>query len=108
MDTTLRVLLVEDSRETAEQLKELFHLMFDDVEVAVAATEKAALARMEKERPDLVLLDLNLKRGSGLPMIPRLKASTTPPTIVVLTNFALPMYRDLALLKGADYFLDKA
>jgi DNA-binding response OmpR family regulator len=107
-DKALRVLLVEDCKSTSQHLRELFQLMFRKVSLAVAATEKAALASAVVEQPDLVLLDLNLKRGSGLRIIQKLKAVPSPPTVIVLTNFAIPMYRDLALLTGADYFLDKA
>ncbi|MGH7936257.1 MAG: hypothetical protein ACREF8_04540, partial [Chthoniobacterales bacterium] len=37
-----------------------------------------------------------------------LREISSPPTVIVLTNFALPQFRDLALLLGANYFLDKA
>lgn len=107
-DKKLRVLLVEDCLLTAEQLTELVKSGDFDVSVSTATTEEAAIAAAVSQPAELVILDLNLKGGSGFKVLRALKELESPPAIVVMTNFALPRYRELALLMGADYFLDKA
>lgn len=104
----LRVLLVEDSVLTAEQIRELIQSVSYAVDVCVVATEKDAISAAVALAPDMVILDLKLKQGTGFGVLRGLTAIEPEPTIAVLTNFALPKYRDLALLIGADYFLDKS
>ncbi len=59
-------------------------------------------------RLDAVVLDLNLPGMSGLEVLALLKASPSPPVVVVLTNH--PQERDrLACVRGgADFFFDKS
>jgi len=49
-----------------------------------------------------------LKSGSGFQVLKTVKDLDPAPIAVVLTNFALPQYRELALSMRADYFIDKA
>jgi two-component system OmpR family response regulator len=107
-NTQLRVLLVEDSVLIVDQIRELMQGVTYAVDVSVVATEKEALAAAIEFAPDIVILDLKLKQGTGFGVLRALTAIEPEPTIAVLTNYALPKYRDLALLIGADYFLDKA
>lgn len=104
----LHILLVEDSSLTAEQLCELIRTVSHRVTISVIATQKEAIAMLDDKRPDLVVLDLKLKQGSGFGVLREIAMQQPKPLIVTLTNYALPKYRELALLMGADYFLDKA
>lgn len=107
-DGQLRVLLVEDSVLIADQIRELMQTVTYSVNINVVTTEKDALAAAIEFVPDIVILDLKLKQGTGFGVLRALTALEPEPAIAVLTNYALPKYRDLALLIGADYFLDKA
>jgi DNA-binding NarL/FixJ family response regulator len=104
----LRVLLVEDSALTAEQLCDLIKTLPYSIDCNQVATEEDALASVEGSIPDAVVLDLRLKEGNGFSVLRELATVKPKPRIIVLTNYALPKYRELALLSGADYFLDKA
>ncbi|HTE42985.1 MAG TPA: response regulator [Steroidobacteraceae bacterium] len=106
--TRLRVLVVEDSALTAEQLCDLIKTIPFSIDCTTVATEQDALARAAESIPDAVVLDLRLKQGNGFSVLRQLAASKPKPRIIVLTNYALPKYRELSLLSGADYFLDKA
>ncbi|MBC7984917.1 MAG: response regulator [Candidatus Obscuribacterales bacterium] len=106
--TELRVLLVEDSKLVADQIQELLQSVACNVAVTVVATESEALRAAVDLSPDIVILDLQLKQGTGFGVLKGLTSIEPEPTIAVLTNHALPKYRDLALMIGADYFLDKA
>ena len=54
------------------------------------------------------MLDRRLKEGNGFAVLRTLAALDPKLFIFVLTNYALPNYREFALLAGVDYFLDKA
>jgi two-component system invasion response regulator UvrY len=106
--TELHVLLVEDSLATAERLWELIESTGYPVAISHVETEKEALARLYQSVPDIVVLDLRLKEGSGFNVLRKIAPLQPKPFVVVMTNYALPNFRDYALLAGADRFLDKS
>lgn len=61
----LRILLVEDDAVVSELLGEMLVGMGHDI-CAVAATEDAAIRAAALTRPDLLIVDANLGRGSGI------------------------------------------
>jgi DNA-binding response OmpR family regulator len=104
----LRILLVEDSILTAEQICELIQRHHPEVTCTTVTTEKDALAHISDSPPDVIVLDLRLKEGSGFNVLRSVSSKTPKPFTVVLTNHTLPQFREFALLSGADYFLDKS
>jgi two-component system OmpR family response regulator len=104
----LRVLLVEDSVLIVDQLRELLVTTPGEPDIAVACTEDEAVATVESYDPHVVIVDLKLKQGTGFGVIRTLCESQERPVLIVLTNYALPQYREFAKLIGADFFLDKA
>jgi DNA-binding NarL/FixJ family response regulator len=106
----LRVVIVEDSLIIRARLTEsLAEIPNVDI-VAQAETESEALALMRGTQWDVVVLDLQLKLGTGLGVLKSLGKGTRPPNtrIIVFTNYAFPQYRDRSLSLGADYFFDKS
>lgn len=106
--SALRVLLVEDSKLLASQISELLATSPDAQPIGVVATEKEAIAANAAHHPDLLILDLHLKQGTGFGVLKALAGTSNRPTVVVLTNYALPQYRERALALGANHFLDKS
>jgi len=102
----LRVLLVEDSRVLAERLRESLDTL-DNVEVVgLVADESAAVAAVLDQRPDVIILDLQLKEGTGFGVMQRL--GETRPVIIVFTNYMLPEYQRIASSLGVQHFLNKS
>jgi two-component system OmpR family response regulator len=102
----LRVLLVEDSRVLAERLRESLDTL-DNVEVVGSvADESAAVAAVRAQRVDVIILDLQLKEGTGFGVLQRLGKAR--PKIIVFTNYMLPEYQRLASTLGVEYFLNKS
>lgn len=104
----IRVLLVEDSQLLAGQLLELLQMISCADSLGVVATEREAIDTAMNAMPDLIILDLHLKQGTGFGVLKALTAAQRLPTVIVLTNYALPQYREQALSLGAHYFLDKS
>jgi CheY-like chemotaxis protein len=67
-----------------------------------------AIAEVFASRPQLILVDLALRVGSGFDVLAALQPGYVPsPIKVVFTNHALPQYRERSLQLGATHFLDK-
>jgi DNA-binding NarL/FixJ family response regulator len=108
-DTTLRVLLVEDSSLLAARLTELIRRLPDIDLIDTVDTESEALSRIAAATPDVLILDLHLRKGSGFGILRSLsRGKRRRPKIIILTNFGLPEYRREAESFGIEAFLDKS
>jgi len=105
-NVTLRVLLVEDSRVLAERLRESLDGLEQVEVVASVADETAAVTAARENHVDVIILDLQLKEGTGFGVVQRL--GKTRPKIIVFTNYMLPEYQRLASSLGIEYFLNKS
>lgn len=76
--------------------------------IAEADAEADARLRIDQLSPDLVVLDLRLRAGSGLSVLEYVKARQPDIIVIVLTNYGDAEYRAKCLNLGADYFLDKS
>jgi two-component system, OmpR family, response regulator len=105
-----RLLLVEDSALLRDRLIELLTLP-GIVRVAAAVdTEAAAIGQVGTERFDVLIIDVELREGSGINVIREAReqySEAEQPLIIVLTNYSLKAVRDRCLAAGADHFLDK-
>ena len=81
-----RILIVDDERNFRRFLGEA--LKVQGYEVDHAATARVGLAVARERHPNVVLLDQNLPDGSGLDMIPQLRALTPTPAVVIITAYA--------------------
>ncbi|MBS0320878.1 MAG: response regulator transcription factor [Proteobacteria bacterium] len=107
--TTLRVVLVEDSPIIRERLVESLTATGRIEVVGEADSETSAVAALSSGAWDAVILDLQLKQGTGLGVLKALSDGRPDGAkVIVLTNYAIPQYRDRSLALGADYFFDKS
>jgi two-component system, OmpR family, response regulator len=102
----LRVLLVEDSQVLAARLREALATLEQVAVVATVDNEQEATRWVRASLVDVIILDLLLKQGSGFGVLRGL--GDRRPVVIVLTNYALPEYRQSALRLGVDHFLNKA
>jgi DNA-binding response OmpR family regulator len=99
-----RVLLVDDDPELVESVR--IALMSRGYEVLVACDGAEALARVERDRPDLMLLDLVMPRRSGLTVLDRMQRTALRSTpIIMMTGTDQQRHRDAARLRGVSVFL---
>jgi CheY-like chemotaxis protein len=99
-----KILLVEDNEENRDALSR--RLMRRGYEVAFAVTGLEAVAKAETEKPDLILMDVNLPELDGWEATRRIKGSpagaATP--VIALTAHAMTADREKALAVGcADH-----
>jgi len=104
----LRVLLVEDSPVICGLISEIINDV-PGVRVAESVeSERDAIEAVGRLDVDVVILDLQLRKGTGFGVLRALRDMPKKPIVVVLTNFALRSYRETALALGARDFLDKS
>jgi two-component system, cell cycle response regulator DivK len=100
-----RILYVEDNDDNVFLLKMRFELI-EGFEVLSAEDGAAGCAAAEAERPDLILMDLDLPVVDGWEATRRLKANpvTRDIPVIVLTAHAMTGSREKALEAGCDDF----
>jgi response regulator RpfG family c-di-GMP phosphodiesterase len=102
----LHLLLVDDDAALRALLRTTFELV--DIEVEEADSAETAAARIWRQRPDAIVLDVQMPGTGGLELCRRLKADrrTRDIAIVLLTgsNGTKP---EVAAEVGADAFLSK-
>jgi PAS domain S-box-containing protein len=104
-----RVLVVEDSRDAAESLRELLRLDGHDVEVVHDGA--SALSKLDEFRADVVLLDIGLPRMDGFMVAHAIRArfahQRLRPRLVALTGHGREEDRRATLSSGFDGHLTK-
>jgi DNA-binding NarL/FixJ family response regulator len=83
----IRVLVVEDQTLVRQGVVSLLSLSPELELVGEAADGAEALARIEADRPDVVLLDLKLPRIDGIAVLHALRQRPGSPPVLVLTTF---------------------
>ncbi len=98
------ILLVDDEELITDSLS--YSLKREGFDVETAADGNTALEKIEKLRPDLIVLDLMLPDISGFEVCRRLRMNSTTP-VIMLTARGEEIDRVLGLEMGADDFLAK-
>lgn len=102
-----KVLIVEDSAFYRQLLKEALLSRFPLMELFEAADGEAALRKIETFLPELVFMDIKLPGESGLELTKKIKTQYPNMTIIILTAYDIPEYREAAVQAKANYFLSK-
>ena len=106
----LRVLLIEDSAVIRESLSEALGSSGMLQVAGVAETADDAVRTLQENSFDAVIVDIQLRRGSGMDVLSYLHDAGLLPQLmaVVLTNYALATYRKRCQQLGVQYFFDKS
>lgn len=104
----MRVLIVEDSQEVAERLEEMLQEVPGFESAGTAGDMAGAASQIALAMPDVILLDLQIRGGSGMDILRAVKLNRPKTIVIVLTNHASLPIRQACLQAGADYFLDKS
>jgi two-component system, NarL family, nitrate/nitrite response regulator NarL len=95
----IRVLLVDDHRCVLWGLAKLIESARPQLELVELATcHSEALAAMQKHRPHVVLLDLDLGGESGFDLVPQLASQAA---VLILTGLRDPAAQERAMVAGA-------
>jgi two-component system, OmpR family, response regulator len=106
----LRVYLVEDSAALLPRLVELLESRGVEI-IGHADTAQAAISGIAMACPDVAIVDIALRNGTGFDVLRGLELSKgirRRPIAVMLTNHTTQPYRAMAKRLGAAYFFDKS
>ena len=101
------VLVVDDNRDSATTMADVLRLWGHEVRVAFDGGD--ALAQAERQRPDVVLLDIGLPGMDGYEVADRLRKETTSGgiTLIAMTGYGQQEDRARAFAAGFDHHLTK-
>jgi two-component system cell cycle response regulator DivK len=105
--TEATVLYVEDNEFNRKIVRQL--LTRTTYRLREAADGEAALGMVRQERPDLILMDVQLPKMSGLDVTRALRGdpATADVPIIVVTSFALSGDEQRAMAAGASAYIAK-
>lgn len=105
----IRVALADDHQILVDGLRRLIDATPDMRVVATANDAPSALAAVQRELPDVLVLDLSMPAGGGLEVARRVREIGIPTKIVVLTMWAEERYVLEAVRLGvAGYVLKRS
>lgn len=105
----LSVFIADDSVPVTEMLRELLTEPGRIEVIGQADSQADAIAGVRKLKPDVVVLDLQLKSGSGTDVIRAVRASPelANTRVIVISNHTSPQLKAGCLELGADSYFDK-
>ena len=107
MRVNLRVLLVDDDPLVRTGLSMILASTPDIEVVAEAGDGDEAVRQVTLHNPDVVIMDIRMRRMNGLAATAAVAALPRPPKVLILTTFDLDEYVYEALAAGASGFLLK-
>ena len=105
VDGPSKVVLVDDEREYAETLSE--RLLMRDMDANVVYDGREALSLLEKEEPEVMVLDLKMPGIDGLEVLRRVKEEHPKVEVIVMTGQGSESDKDKCLKLGAFAYLEK-
>ena len=103
--SNFKILIIEDDDDMAKSLS--IRLRHAGYSVVMAPDAVLGTLMAQREKPDLVLLDLGLPGGDGLDVMDRIAQLDGPIPIVILTAKDPEGYLDKALERGVESFFTK-
>src|SRR3974377_250559 len=102
-----RVLVVEVQEDNRKIIRDM--LAGTDYEITEAENGEEALAAIAKQRPDLILMDVQLPIMDGYTATRRIKADPAlrSITIIAVTSYALNGEEQIARAAGCDDYVPK-
>ena len=101
-----RILLVDDDAEIIESLR--LALEAQDYQVLIARDGNQGLALIERETPDLIILDMMMPKRSGFLVLERLKRlGEKKHRIIMITANEGNRHKAYAEMLGVDYYVRK-
>jgi DNA-binding NarL/FixJ family response regulator len=102
-----RVFLVDDHALVREHLTALIEAEPDLGVCGTAEDAPTALALIRQSEPDLVILDISLKRSNGLDLLKDLKKLQPQPAVLILSMHEATFFVEQALQAGALGYITK-
>jgi CheY-like chemotaxis protein/cytidylate kinase len=100
-----RFLLVDDEKEYVQTLSD--RLQTRDLQSAIAYDGEEALSYIEKDEPDVMVLDLKMPGVDGMEVLRKVKKERPHVEVIILTGHGSEQDRTSAMELGAFAYLEK-
>ena len=102
-----KILIVDDNEFFRRTLKSTLKGCFPTLSIDEAADGDDTLKKVDTFIPDLIFMDIQLPGENGLELAKKIKATHPNITLLILTGYDMPEYREAVSQYGADRFLSK-
>ncbi len=99
------VLVVDDDHEISSSVRAV--LEHKGFRVLIASDGSAGMNVAERERPDLIIVDMMMPKRSGFLVVEGIKRRPNPPPMIMITANEGSRHRAYAELLGVDVYLRK-
>jgi len=104
----MKVFIADDSRAVVKRLADLLEEVPGAQLLGQASDVPETVQAVQKLRPDVLILDLQMPRGTGLDVLHAIRVDQPHLYVLICTNDAYPQVRDECFAAGANFFLDKS
>ncbi|MBK8945988.1 MAG: response regulator transcription factor [Ignavibacteriae bacterium] len=105
----MTILIVDDSTNIRKALVKSLNSLVPQVKKIIQKEDiDDAIATIEKEKPDIMILDLMLKSGTGLDLLKAIKLKENRPMTILYSNFLDSQYKSSAKKLGVEEYFDKS
>ncbi len=104
-ETKGKVLIVDDAPDTVDIIQKL--LRYEGYDVLTASTGEEGVKKVEEEKPEVILMDINLPGIDGTESLRRIRKINPLLCVIMLTAFATVDNAIQALKEGATDFIMK-
>ena len=107
MSNEMSVLIVDD----CEKIRVKLHEMIDEVDgvdqIFHAKDFDSAMLEVKANKPNVVLLDINLPGKNGFEVLKEIKNWNKKTNVIMVSNVATEYHKKMCSFLGADFFIDK-
>ncbi len=103
----LSVYIADDSLMLRSKLQDALEENDAVSVVGTSGDAGQAITEIRKLDPQVVIIDIRMPGGGGLPVLQDLKEQNPDRIAIILTSFPYPQYRETYLAAGADFIFDK-
>jgi len=100
-----KILIIDDDRMVADSLRQVVEKMGHEPSIAGSVGE--ALQSFTGGGYDLVFCDVRMPDGSGLDILPKIRAADPAPEVIIITGYGDPDGAELAIKQGAWDYITK-
>jgi DNA-binding NarL/FixJ family response regulator len=104
----MKVFIADDSGAVVKRLTDLLEEVPGAKLVGQASDVPKAVEGVQKLRPDVLILDLQMPGGTGLDVLRAIRVDHPHLHVLICTNYPYARLREECIDAGANFFLDKS
>jgi len=104
----MKVFIANDSAILCDRIMEMLSEIPGIQVIGQASTSQHAIDSIRKLKPDTVILDIRMKKESGIKILKEIKKEYPSIILIIFTSYPRSQYYKKCIDLGANYFFDKS